>query len=372
MDTDLAWFPLVLRERPPGRPLKVRIAELTRLAEPATDTPSRNCITQAAEVLNKAALIASDCGLPDLARSLCDQQYGLFEQGRPWPSWAIKLAMQPLLNIARQLIRDGHGDDAHAMLESLYAAARARTSLTIGDRAIDFRALTATPEGHKAICTLLWAALLADGTRALAQAGRWTEAAERAAAHRGIGARLLDGRQIAIIAQLTEGNPIEAAELIEQSQVAEPWEHAVQRILCVLCQSADNVASENIAAMLMSVHNLVQPADPTTTAARARIGIVALDLAASHDSTRAQAVRADVFALAAQDAYAAHDVLSRTVTSCHLTTGQGHTLRELIRTCGLRSGAIPDQLQRPLKAAVACAATTLTEGLAQMPSAAPA
>jgi hypothetical protein len=124
--TSLAWFPLVLRERPPGRPLEARIAELTRLAEPDGNAPSRARITQAAEVLSKAALIASDCGLPDLAHALCDQQFELFTQARPWTAWLPRLAVQPLLNVARQLIRDGHGDDAYAMLDSLHGAARAR------------------------------------------------------------------------------------------------------------------------------------------------------------------------------------------------------------------------------------------------------
>jgi hypothetical protein len=99
--------------------------------------------------------------------------------------------MQPLLNIPRQLIREGHGDDAYAMLASFYAAARSRTSATIGGRVIDFDALANSPEDRETVGSLLWTELLADGTRALARSGRWQQAAKRVAEHRGIGNRQL-------------------------------------------------------------------------------------------------------------------------------------------------------------------------------------
>jgi len=101
---------------------------------------------------------------------------------------------------------------------------------------VDFGTLSSTADGHKEACTLAWTAVLADGTRALAQAGQWKEAAECAAAYRGTGARLLDGRQAAILALLTDGRPSEAARMVEQSAVAEAWEYAVQALLAVLCQ----------------------------------------------------------------------------------------------------------------------------------------
>lgn len=102
----LTWFPLVLRPRPPGLPLEARIAELTGLARPADGTAHQR-VSRAAEVLNKAALIASDCGMPGLARALCHRQHELFDRARPLPPWAAQLALQPILNIPRQLIREG-------------------------------------------------------------------------------------------------------------------------------------------------------------------------------------------------------------------------------------------------------------------------
>lgn len=369
MDTDLAWFPLVLRERPPGQPLEARIAELTHLAEPPADATGRIRITQACEVLNKAALIASDCGLPTLACALCWRQYELFEQIRPLPSWAIKLAMQPLLNVARQLIREGHGDHAYAMLESLYTAARSRASIMTGGRVIDFSAYTATADDYQAVCTLLWAALLADGTRALAQAGHWQEAARQATQHRGVGARLLDGRQVAIIARLNDGDPATAAGFVEQSRITEPWEHAVQRILRVLClHTVDRVTATDVAMMLASAHSLARSPDPATAVARTRIGIVALDLAASRDTGQPEALRVSLVNLAMQDAYAAHDLLSRPSLARQLTASQSDALHELVRACGLRRGMIPSRLRDRLMTAVARAAATLTGEMEQIPS----
>src|SRR3954447_11179759 len=102
----LAWFPLVQRPRPPAVPRQARVRQLPELiAQPGDDQ-----LTRAAEVCNKAALIASDCGLPDLARTLCWRQHEVFQAARPLTASTAKLAMQPVLNVARQLIRDGDGN----------------------------------------------------------------------------------------------------------------------------------------------------------------------------------------------------------------------------------------------------------------------
>ena len=366
MDADLTWFPLVLRSRPPGLPLDVRIAELARLAEPASGTSRLDQITRACEVLNKAALICSDCGRPDLARSLCRQQYEMFDRSKPWPSWAIKLAVQPLLNIARQLIREGHADRALAVLESLYDAARCRAKVIADGCLVDFDTLTATTEDHKAVCLSIWTALLADGTHALARAGRWKKAAEQAAAYRGIGTRLLDGRQVTIIASLVEGNPVHALELVAQSQITEPWEHTIQGILRILCgATVGTVTAADTRTMHASALALAQTADVTTTAARTRIGVVALDAAGEDNTAHAEDLHAAITALAMQDAYAAQDVLTRQAVAHRLTVRQSDVLHDLVRASGLGAGTIPERLHEQLMVAVGRSAATLGKELAQ-------
>src|SRR5580704_5444346 len=90
-----ARLPLIQRSRPPGLPLETRVAELRDLTDPPGAGSDHELMIQAAEVCNKAALIASDCGLPDLARSLCWAQHEVFDLARPVPATAAKLALQP-------------------------------------------------------------------------------------------------------------------------------------------------------------------------------------------------------------------------------------------------------------------------------------
>jgi hypothetical protein len=80
-----------------------------QLADQARSTADQ-ALTRAAEACNLAALIASDCGMPGLARDLCWRQYGVFAQARIRDETTAKLALQPLINLARLHIRDGDGD----------------------------------------------------------------------------------------------------------------------------------------------------------------------------------------------------------------------------------------------------------------------
>jgi hypothetical protein len=347
-DVNLAWFPLVARPRPPGRPLEERVADLAGLAESTTESSPQERTTRASEVLNKAALIASDCGVPDLARDLCHRHYTLFAAEAPLPAWAVKLAIQPLLNIPRQLIREGCPADAHAILDALHQAAANRTTATIVGMTTDFAMLTRTPDAHKEARTLTWTALLADGTRALAQAGRWHDAADLAAAHRGIGTRLLDGRQIAILAHLRSGNVVQARELVEASLTVQPWEHSIQSVLRVLCQQAAEGATGTATdAMPGTVTALAAVPDRATSVGHTRIGITALGIANARDMPKADSLRTMLVAAAMTDAYAARDLVAARHLHDHLSAGQRAVLRDAIRACGLGAGLIPD---RPLGA----------------------
>ena len=367
--TTLTWFPLVARPRPPGLPLETRIAELTSLAARPAEGTCHDRMSRAAEVLNKAALIASDCGMPGMARALCHRQHDLFERARPLPAWAAKLALQPVLNIPRQLIREGRGQDAYTMLETLYHAARERTAAVIDGRPVDLAAITCAPDDHKTVCTLIWAALLADGTRALALAGRWKEAASHAAAHRGTGQRLLDGRQAAILALVQDGQAGNAAATVEQSTIAEPWEHAVQSLLRVMCLRAAGTGSgQHVPTMLAAARALAQEPDRSTAVMRTRAGMIALDLAETSDDPQSRPLREALIATAAGDAYAARDMLVHHQVRQYLTTAQRRGLHNLVRACGLGAGTIPERLHTQMVAAVDFAETTLRRELEQQGS----
>ncbi|MGH3933742.1 MAG: hypothetical protein ACRDS1_01950 [Pseudonocardiaceae bacterium] len=341
------------RPRPPGLPLEARVRQLRELAAQPGDGDR---ITRAAEVCNKAALIASDCGLPELARALCWRQHEVFDQARPLRASAAKLALQPVLNLPRQLIREGDNDGAYAMLQALYHAARDRTDAVIDGQSVNLRNVTCAPDDHKTICTLVWAALLGDGARALAQAGRWREAAERAAAHRGVGVRLLDGRQVTILALAQNGQADQAAALVEQSTTTEPWEQAVQSLLRIHCQRAAGADVErHVAAMLTTVLTLLQQPDPSTAVFRTRVGVIALDLANIHGAPQLSQLHAALIATAYSDTYAARDALAHPLPRQAMTAGQHRDLAELTHASGLDSGTIPEPLYGDLMAAVSSA-----------------
>ena len=360
----LAWFPLVARPRPPGLPLEARIADLTDLAARLPEGTCQQRVSRAAEVLNKAALIASDCGMPSTARALCHRQHELFARARPLPAWAAQLALQPILNIPRQMIREGHGHEAYTMLETLYHAARERTTAVIDGQPIDLSTITSAPDDHKAVCALIWAALLADGTRALALAGRWREAASYAAAHRGTGQRLLDGRQATILALTQEGQFDQAATMVEESAIAQPWERAVQSLLRALCpRAAGTDASRHVTAMLTDALALVQGLDRSTVVMRTRTGIIALDLAGTAHDLRSLPLHEALITTAANDAYAARDILGHPRMGESLAAGQRSELRNLTLGSGLGTGTIPEPLHSRLMAAVGCAETVLSREL---------
>jgi hypothetical protein len=363
MTTDLTWFPLVLRPRPPGLPLHARITELTALAASTGQGTRQEQATRAAEVLNKAALIASDCGIPGLARELCHRQYRLLAQHAPLPGWAARLAMQPVLNITRQLIRDGNSDEALATLKALHHAALHHTTITVDAIAVDFSTLTSTVDGHRETCTLTWTALLADGIRALARTARWEEAAEHADAYRGTGTRLLDGRQAAILSLLTSDHAEEAAQMVEQTSAAEPWEHAIQAVLRVLCQRATaHDPRPATATMIAATRQLIQVQDPATAVTRTRIGLAAVELAGDTEPSQPSLITA-LIDTASTDAYAARDLLASTRVVKSLTSGQCSGLQALLLTSGLRAGTIPGHLHDQMTSAVSLAEAALTNGI---------
>ncbi len=116
-------FPLVPRGRPACHRLDVRVRQVTDLVGTALQCPAETAKI-ACEAHNLAALIASDCGLPDLARSLCWKQFEIFHDSRPFHAETAKLALQPLINLGRLLVREGTNTAAYHLIETLFTAVR--------------------------------------------------------------------------------------------------------------------------------------------------------------------------------------------------------------------------------------------------------
>jgi len=237
MNDDIARrFPLVPRPRPACGPLAERVRDVAVLARSAREAtgPARQTLT--ARAWNNAALIASDCGLPDLARSLCWRHYEVWAPAQPLDAAGARHAIEPLINLARLRIRADDGSGAHQQLEALHHAVRTQSDTVIDGKAVSFATLTRTTEDHGAFCRWLWTVVLAEGIRALTRDGLWHRALVHAERHRGLGRRLLDGRQIAVLSRLASGDCAAAITALDGSTPIAPWEHAVAACLTVFCQ----------------------------------------------------------------------------------------------------------------------------------------
>ncbi|SEH02399.1 hypothetical protein SAMN05444920_12657 [Nonomuraea solani] len=361
-----ARIPLVCRTKPPGKPLAARIADLSALTIEPAGADHHDLVARACGVLNISALIASDAGLPDLAADLCWRQHKIFaESGRLEQEIAV-MSLMPLINIARLLIREGDGKAAYEVLDQLYRAAQQRGATVIHGHAVDLTPLIHNRDGHRALCTELWIALLIDGARALAHQGRWGEAADAMAAHRGIGERLLDGRQLKIMALMEQGLPDEAAAMIDATVPAEEWEHTVAALLRIACrppgtttppQEPDHVVQK--ALPLITQH------EPTMAAFRARLGLTALDLTAGQSPSCAARLGVALVEVASTDAYAARDVLGHQGMRSHMSDQQQQNLEEVITAAGFGAGRLPQVHEHALAAAVGHAEDRLRALLGQ-------
>jgi hypothetical protein len=366
-------FPLVSRTKPPGRSLDGRIVALGQtLREPAgADAYAR--LTRTSEVLNVAALIASDCGMPELATRLCWEHYAIFDAARPLPFMVAKLALQPVLNIPRQMIRQGDGAGAYAVLVALLDAARQKGVAVVDGYQVDMADVTLQADDHKTICTGLWAAVLTDGSRALVQAGRWTEAAEALALHRGVGARLLDGRQVSILALVQQDRAWEAAAMVDKSQFVDLWELAVGAILRAYCRSmAGTLEESDLDDALTAALGLLEETKRATVVFRIRVGLAAAELAAVLDRSMQGAIGAQLIKVitvqAAHDAYAAREVLASDALRGLMGQADTELLRGVVTASGLGYGMIPLPLRTNFEAIVREAHERLSGSLVEAPT----
>ena len=333
-----ARIPLVCSHRPPGAPLGERVGYLTAQASQPGGASHRDQVARAAGVMNFAALIASDTGIPELAAELCWRQHEIFAAVGPLPPDIAVIALMPLVNIARQQARQGDGNIAFSTLDRLYRAARQRGTATVCGHRVNLAPLTCGL-AHRETCRELWAVLLTDGARALAREGRWTDAAETMAAHRGIGTRLLDGRQIKIMALLEQGNHREAAAVIDATVPAEPWETAVTAILRAYCQQQATPATPaEPSDAIEKTLELLGQGEPTTAAFRSRAGLTALDLAAGQPETSTAQLHDAIARLAATDAYAARNALGHPIMRARMTCHQEQQLTSVITAAGFGAG----------------------------------
>ncbi|MBA2320594.1 MAG: hypothetical protein H0V89_05500, partial [Deltaproteobacteria bacterium] len=196
---------------------------------------------------------------------------------RPWTAQLARLALEPLINLARLDIRDGHADDAVTLLTALWSGVEAGDDAVIRGRIVRVDDLERGSKDWKDLRLWLWTSVLSEGIRALASAGRWSEALAHARRHNGIGRRLLDGRQVAVLTHVTAGDHRYAARLIAESDVREPWEHAVAAALAAVDRRAASTYAERTATMVARYLDI--DLDSSYTAFVVRLGLAVVDLA---------------------------------------------------------------------------------------------
>jgi hypothetical protein len=345
-------IPLVRRPKAPALPLDERIAHLTALTVAPVGLGHHDLVAQASGVLNYAALIASDTGMPDLAAELCWRQHWVFASAGRLRADIAVMALMPLINISRLLTRQGDGEAAYDILARLYRAARIRETAEIHGTTVDLSKLVGTDAGHRTICGELWVSVLVDGARALARTGRWAETAQAMAAHRGIGNRLLDGRQIQIMSLLERGLRQEARATIDATTPTEPWENSVAALLRVRCRpSPATTPQREVELPLQQAHALSTPPDPATALFQTRAGLTALELLPDQAEPQATPRLHDAVALAARhDAHAAREALNHP-TSSRLANEQRRELKAVVAASGLGAGTLPAPHAEALTAA---------------------
>lgn len=359
-------FPLVARPRPACQPLGLRVAEVTRLAH-AAGAAREAPLSLAAEAHNKAALIASDCGLPVLARDLCWRQFRIYLRAAPLDAATAQLALQPAVNIARLTMRDSSGLAAYHQLDTLYQAVSNQETTVFDGQPVNFRDFTRSREDHHEVTQWLWKVLLGDGTRALTLAGHWDQAAAHAGKHHGIGTRLLDGRQAAIIARCLAGQPEPALGTLRESTLTTPWEQAVASCLAVICLTAASQPAK-AAITAMTDHYLGTEPAPRQAVFLTRLGLTVLDLADQDGHPRACEARTRLLseAMEARDGHAASDVLASQRCAARLTDAEREALSETVRSSGLGAGTMPPDLLADLLSAAGISEAT-AEKHAQVP-----
>lgn len=346
-------FPLLGRPRPACPALPLRVQEVTD-AVTAAERHGEHGLNDAAHALNKAALIASDCGMPDLAEDWCWRHINAYQQAdRSLTVIEARYLLEPVLNLARLQLRAEQGDTAVRLLDAMYQAVTQRHDLTIADQRLTIGDLIGDPPERRQLREWVWLQLVSEGVKAYVLAGRWNAAAEHARRLNGIGDHLMEGRQAAIIAACQHDNLPTARALLTHSTITQPWEQEVATCLHIMCSRPDSPANDqhlDAAVDRYRARDLL----PGYASYRARFGLTIATLsylARPHIATTLL-WRIAEDAIDSGDGYAARDVLGFREPVDGISNRQRDHLTAIATGAGLGLGAMPEPAQRNLDDAV--------------------
>ncbi|RPF39390.1 hypothetical protein [Streptomyces sp. TLI_185] len=355
-------FPLVARFRPACLPLPDRVRSVTELAARAVKQSDQGL---ASTVFNQSALIASDLGRPDLARAMCHRHAEAYLNAGPLPAMSAIRALEPLVNLARLQIRAGRTDEGRQRLLDLYEAVGAAAAVSLEGITVPAD-LTCTEGDRQEVRAWLWRVLLADGTRSLTTTGRWSEALAHIEQHRGVGTRMLDGRQVAVIAALTSGQTSHAHELLAATAPGEAWEQVVTACLMTLCRRDVGQPVDDSLTLLTNTY-LNHEANAGMTIFDVRLGLTVLDVVGSAEHPLAPLLVDDLCrrTMKARNGYAAREVLAHPLFDALAKDAQWQDCENLLRSCALDSGVLPEGLHRDLATALETGEMVLSSSLSE-------
>jgi hypothetical protein len=351
-------FPLLGRPRPACPALRLRIQEIT---DAATDARlnAEHRMAHAAHSLNKAALVASDCGMADLARQLCWQHIDTYRHiQRPLTIIEALYMLEPVLNLARLDIRADHGTSALRLLEAMHQAVTRRCDLTVGDHTLPTANLVGDQHDRRQLREWVWLQLIPEGVRALALADRWADAAEHARTYNGIGVHLMEGRQAAIIAHCIQGELPQARTLLAESTPTQPWEQEIAP-----CLHTDTQMAQHLTTAITRYAARTPMAGYASY--RARLGLTIATLASAIRPDLATNLLGQIAeaAIDSTDGYAARDVLGFREPIDGITDRQHRDLARLASESGLGVGTLPEPALQRLTTAATEAAAVLDSAL---------
>ncbi|MFC8009819.1 hypothetical protein [Streptomyces cinereoruber] len=337
-------FPLISRFRPACLPLPRRIRTLVELSVAAEAKTDQGL---ASAVYNQAALLASDLGLPDLAREWCHHHAAAYLHAAPLPGMTAIRGLEPVVNLARLQIRAGNTDDGRHRLLALFDAVSNATAAQFEGVHIPADLITGNADRDE-VRAWLWRVILADGTRTHTAAGRWNEALAHIEKHNGIGLRMLDGRQVAVLAALSS-NPGHAVDLLAQTAPGEPWESAITSCLTVMCHRAVHRPVDGLLAELADTYVQREP-EIGMTVFDTRLGLTVLDLCDQPDSHTAHRVVEELYSrtINSADGYAARECLANARFVALVSPEMERHARDLLHACAWESGELPASSAAPL------------------------
>lgn len=359
----LTRFPLLLQHRFRCPDLETHVRTVRECANSCQEpTSADERINRACTVWNLSALIAADCGIPDLAIDLCRRQFQIFRAAAPLADGPAVAALQPLVNLARLTRRSGDAEGSYRELEGIHHAVRSGGSVVIHGVSFDLDDLIVN--GKSTVDEWLRDVLRVDGTRALCAAGQWTAAAEHAGKYNESGDQLHEAGQTRCIAYSLNGQVGSALHLVDQATPADPWEHAVAACLrSYVLRQTRRLDDADIAELLDKVRAVHNTVDRPTALSRTRLGLAAADLAIATHRAEAELLCVELVGHAARsaDAFVAREVLTHPECRALAIPKQIRALELLVKRAGLDANSIPEPLAEDLMASVEIAESVLTE-----------